>query len=314
MTFMEMIYKTLEKAQRPLSMQEIWEKAGEYGFQATVGSAGKTPVATISARLHEDLRKSSTEFVQVNKRPALFTLKKIQQHSSKSLLLETRGEEMYRWHERDLHSLLTVYVSADPHFMCLTKTIYHETSKRAKKGENEWLHPDIVGVHFSFMEYQHNTVNLIRSLNENVSTLFSFEMKIRVNFGNLREYYFQAVSNSSWANEGYLVAVEYQEDPDLRQEMQRLTNAFGIGFIQLDVTHPEQSQILLPARRSNTLDWDTIDRLVGTNEDFRKFTDTLVKDLVDGEARNQAAYDRVLSDENELRTYQEKKGFLKNQN
>jgi hypothetical protein len=35
-------------------------------------------------------------------------------------------------------------------------------------------------------------------------------MKKELNFSNLRESYFQAVSNSSWANEGYLVTAEYR--------------------------------------------------------------------------------------------------------
>jgi hypothetical protein len=37
-------------------------------------------------------------------------------------------------------------------------------------------------------------------------------MKKNLNFTNLREYYFQAVSNSSWANEGYIVALDIDED------------------------------------------------------------------------------------------------------
>lgn len=37
-----------------------------------------------------------------------------------------------------------------------------------------------------------------------------------MNFTNLREYYFQAVSNSSWANEGYIVALDI-DDADIRK-------------------------------------------------------------------------------------------------
>jgi hypothetical protein len=37
--------------------------------------------------------------------------------------------------------------------------------------------------------------------------LWSFEVKKELNSSNVRKSFFQAVSNSSWANEGYLVAV-----------------------------------------------------------------------------------------------------------
>ena len=36
--------------------------------------------------------------------------------------------------------------------------------------------------------------------------LWSFEAKLLINRSNVRECFFQAVSNSSWANFGYLVA------------------------------------------------------------------------------------------------------------
>ena len=42
--------------------------------------------------------------------------------------------------------------------------------------------------------------------------IYSFEMKKYLSIANLREYYFQAVSNSSWANEGYLVALNIDKN------------------------------------------------------------------------------------------------------
>ena len=59
-------------------------------------------------------------------------------------------------------------------------------------------------------------------------------MKKTLNFTNLREYYFQAVSNSSWANEGYIVALGIDEDDSFLAELKRLNNAFGIGVIKLN--------------------------------------------------------------------------------
>ena len=75
-------------------------------------------------------------------------------------------------------------------------------------------------------------------------------MKIDINLSNLREYYFQAVSNSSWAHERYLVAIHIVEEPELIDEMRRLNNAFGIGVIRLDAEHFMQSEILFSANYS----------------------------------------------------------------
>jgi hypothetical protein len=63
--------------------------------------------------------------------------------------------------------------------------------------------------------------------------VFSFELKKSLSFGNLREAFFQAVSNSSWANEGYLVAAEISQDEDFLSELRRLSSSFGIGVVQL---------------------------------------------------------------------------------
>ncbi|WP_243251063.1 hypothetical protein [Clostridium sp. D43t1_170807_H7] len=52
-----------------------------------------------------------------------------------------------------------------------------------------------------------------------------------MNFSNLREYYFQAVSNLSWANEGYLVALEIDDEPLLRDELRRLNNSLRKGIM-----------------------------------------------------------------------------------
>ena len=64
--------------------------------------------------------------------------------------------------------------------------------------------------------------------------IYSYELKRKIESDyQLKQYYFQALSNSSWANYGYLVAFEINEDLD--EEMARLNNAFGIGIIQMQV-------------------------------------------------------------------------------
>jgi len=125
--------------------------------------------------------------------------------------------------------------------------------------------------------------------------LFSFEMKISISFSNLREYYFQAISNSSWANEGYLVALRIADDSSLYDEMRRLNNAFGIGIIKLNPEDIDQSEILFPAKENTNVDWDTINRLAEENTDFKDFISDITEDIKLGKVKSN--YDKILKDE-----------------
>ncbi len=312
-TFYDVAYEILQQSDASLSINEIWEKAVELGLDQKIGTSGKTPEKTLAARIYVDIKNNSdTQFVQVNKRPAKFILKNktaytINQEIIKTSMDENKKEKRQKFNERELHILLSTFVYSDPRFKCFTKTIYHETSKRNKKGYNEWLHPDLVGVYFPFDQYENNTLKLLEALKENPYRLYAFEMKINLNFSNLREYYFQAVSNSSWANEGYLVTLEMDEDGDLLDELRRLNNAFGIGVIKLDPIHIEQSEVVLQARTKEYLDWNTIDRLTSENLNFNHFIVELMEDIKVGKAKSK--YDNILETEVELKEYVVNKGI-----
>jgi len=101
--------------------------------------------------------------------------------------------------------------------------------------------------------------------------LFSFEIKKGLSRANYREAYFQAVSNSSWAHEGYLVAIHIKQDDEFLAELERLASSFGIGIIQLDPHDIDASRILYPARGRDTLDWETINKLCEQNKEFDRF-------------------------------------------
>ena len=149
---------------------------------------------------------------------------------------------------------------------------------------------------------------MISALKENACKLFSFELKIQIDYSNLREYYFQAVSNSSWANEGYLVALRYSDEPSLVDEMRRLNNSFGIGFIKLNAENIEQSEILFTSRFHKSVDWDTINRLVEENKDFAGFVKSVEEDIKLNNVKSD--YDEVKEDE-EYFAYIEKMGIVR---
>ena len=84
---------------------------------------------------------------------------------------------------------------------------------------------------------------------------------------DLKKAYFQAVSNSSWANYGYLVAFEFSDG--LTEEIERLNQSFGIGVIELN-GNPFKTKVLYPAKYRD-LDFKTIDKLCKINKDFERF-------------------------------------------
>ena len=103
--------------------------------------------------------------------------------------------------------------------------------------------------------------------------LWSFEVKVKINRSNVRESFFQAVSNSSWANFGYLVASEINSNAS--KELRILSSSHGIGVILLDAENPLESQIIIPARERNDIDWNTANRLAEQNPDFRRYIENV---------------------------------------
>ena len=114
--------------------------------------------------------------------------------------------------------------------------------------------------------------------------LWSFEAKRLINRSNVRECFFQAVSNSSWANFGYLVAAEIG-GPDTLKELRMLFASHGIGFIKLDVENPADSQVLIPARERDEIDWDMANRLATENKDFLEYVKLVKQFYQTSEAR-----------------------------
>ena len=113
--FIDFAKEVLEASDRPLSVEEMWEAGCKRGLDGKLGSSGKTPVRTLSARIYVDLKNNPESiFIQVSKRPAKFYLKGKAFTSDPEKIHEMDGSrETGRFHERDLHSLLSSFVCAD---------------------------------------------------------------------------------------------------------------------------------------------------------------------------------------------------------
>ena len=179
------------------------------------------------------------------------------------------SEPVKHFEERDLHKLFCSFLRTRGIY---AKTIYHEKSSSKVDSAQKWIHPDIIGVQFE--EFKNEaTLALLKATEPKESIqIFSYELKRRIESDyQLKQCYFQALSNSSWANFGYLVAFEINEDLD--EEMARLNNAFGIGIILMQAN---DSRILYPAKEK-ALDYNTIEKLNNLNPDFCEFIKKLSK-------------------------------------
>lgn len=294
LTFLELAKKVLEEEKRPLSSEEIWQSAQAKGYDVQVGSRGKTPTATIGALLYVDMRDNpNSPFLKVGVRPRRFSLKGLLTEQQAEQLVARQDSisvEKSSYKEAALHPFLAYFTNLS--LKAYTKTINH--SKSTKKAFGEWVHPDMVGCYFPLDDWSPEVIEFGAKIGVVSLRVYSFELKRSLDFNNLREAFFQAVSNSSWAHEGYLAAANISEDLDFREELQRLSTSFGIGVIELRVDDPNSSDILYPARAKDYLDWETINKLSSMNTDFQDFLRRVKADLSSQEVRKEM-YDRILS-------------------
>lgn len=185
--------------------------------------------------------------------------------------------------EHAMYPLLSLYLWEE--FGVYSKRIDEKRSsnKRGPNG-NRWLYPDVVGMEDLGAEWHQEVRDCVNQYSDKRTKLWSFEAKLLINRSNVRECFFQAVSNSSWANFGYLVAAEI-EGQDTLKELRMLFAAHGIGLIRLDVDNPADSQVLIPARERDEIDWDMANRLATENRDFLEYVKLVKQFYQTGEAR-----------------------------
>ncbi|MBE9578938.1 MULTISPECIES: COG2958 family protein [Moraxella] len=169
--------------------------------------------------------------------------------------------------EHELYPKLIEFLSTEFGLYCLR--IDEKTSKNSHgQNGNQWLHPDIVAMQAIDKSWKKAVQDCVKISGANVR-LWSFEVKKELNKSNVRASFFQAVSNSSWANEGYLVASSIAEN--VSEELRILSDLHGIGVIVLNLDDITESEIVLPAKRKTNIDWQSVNRIVAENRDFERY-------------------------------------------
>ena len=280
MTFLEIAQSILKEEKKPLTATEIWNLAVEKGYDKKLNSQGKTLWSTLGAQIYVNSKDNpKSVFAKTDSRPKRFYLKPMasvleEYENTIPEDLPPLKKKKFDFLEKDLHKYLTYFVYY--HLNCYTKTIKHHISN--KKEFEEWVHPDMVGCYYRMEDWKPEINEFSSAAGVNSIVLYSFEIKRELSFGNLRESFFQCVSNSSWANESYLVAARISEDEDFMNELSRLAASFGIGVIELDLDDPHSSDIIIPAKYKKNLDFETMNKLA-MNNDFKDFIETVKIDL-----------------------------------
>ncbi|GAA7625255.1 COG2958 family protein [Helicobacter pylori] len=275
----------------PIKVTEIYHKAKELFEKGEIENmfdyGGNTPDQSVSASIYTALNKGEElPFLKAQEKPALIALK----GAVKEPVLNAQKPSVPSVkiaHERDLHPFLTYMAFCNENLKCYTKTIFHEESSKSIKGMDRWLYPDMVGVRFLHAELSNeNLIAFSKKFDTLPVKLVSFELKREISVHNCRECYFQAISNSSWANEGYLVGHHINtHDSKLMDLLKRLHASFGIGVIDLR-TDEDKSAILLNAKYKEKIDYTVALELSEKNEKFSGF----LKSVVDYEPNYQHRY------------------------
>jgi len=288
MTIKEAILKSLEDINAITNYSSVHENIiskAYYDFKDA-----KTPPATISALLGDFIRTGDTRVKRIKQSGGTYGYYLTKNENNLDLIsltnpvpqVETKKIKTTGYDERTLHKLLSSYLKNTEIY---SKTIFHEQSLTSKDNNQKWIHPDMVGIKFLNLQSKISQTFLKAINRVDTFKISSFEIKKEINSDyELKKSFFQAVSNSSWANYGYLVAFEISDS--LTEEMERLNQSFGIGIIELKANPYESKVLFTPKYRD--LDFKTIDKLCKINPEFERFIEQTEKLLTASEKYSKA--------------------------
>lgn len=306
MTIAETILKSLEDLTEGGTATEVYQNIIAKNYYTF--AKGKTPLATVQALLGDFIRNGDNRVKRVKNSDNIYHYYLAKNEKKVTFLscplsnkkVVTMGKT---YCERDLHPLLVTFLKNENIY---AKTIFHEQSNNSEEHQ-KWVHPDIIGT--KFIEFDNKVCQSFFQATNRTNTveIYSYELKKEIKSDyDLKRCFFQAVSNSSWANYGFLVAFEINDS--LIEELERLNHSFGIGVIKLKA-NPYESQVLYPAKRRG-LDFKTIEKLCNINNDFKRFIEQIEKVITadtkfieDVKRRLEELCDKCFKSDSEISSY-----------
>ncbi|KKQ76421.1 MAG: hypothetical protein US99_C0072G0002 [Candidatus Daviesbacteria bacterium GW2011_GWF2_38_6] len=267
MKLVELIMEVLENSESPLKQGEILssiQKHFKYNDCKEIKKV-QVPLSAVARCLTKYSGGSNPVFgIYFEGKPKI---------SQKRFFLKTKNiPEVKIIPESTLHPYLVKFVYGRFNVFC--KTINALKTAKQKDKIGKWTNPDIVGVNPIILNLNplfQKEVEKLGMLSTKVMQFYSFELKLKIDKSNLIESYFQAVSNSSWANLGYLVVGDLDTDAVFLSNLTRLNNGYGIGVIKLDINDPSKSEIIVSAREKEVVDINFMNFLSEMNRDFYEF-------------------------------------------
>ena len=167
------------------------------------------------------------------------------------------------------------------------KILDQRTAKKRKGESDHWRYPDLIGIYnYNIRKNQDNLSDIIASIGMNAGSplidIYSFEVKLELNYYNIRSSFFQCLANSAWANKRFLIAEKIDEKA--LNEFQKLSRIYSIGLIKLGVkkksetdwNYSDETRILYDCGR-NHLDVEMLLDLTSNWNDLKDWFEELKK-------------------------------------
>lgn len=187
--------------------------------------------------------------------------------------------------EHKLYEPLQAYL-AEAHGVFSKRIRENTSSNRRGRNGNQWLHPDIVGMMTPGLLWDDLVRQCSSEMQVRKAKLISIEVKLDITASSVRASFFQAASNSLWANRAYLAATEVKGE-DTLEELTVLCALHGVGYIAMDPDNLSESRILIPARERDEVDWASANRIAKENADFRSYLEQVLNYLQTGRVIHQ---------------------------
>ncbi len=283
LTLTDMVVKVLkEQPGNKLTSKQLAEKICER-FKEPLSNKRKNPRFSsdddfriqIQAEIgshKQSIKKRQNVIIEEQTRPKLYFYDEDYNLENEQDLNLPNESEKINISEKELYPILGEYLKIEEDVYSKRIDELKSKNNRGPSG-NKWLHPDIVGIKTLDSEWNPIIKDCVKGSGDNKLSVYSFEVKKVITSSNLRESFFQTVSNSSWANYGYLIAAELRGD--IFDELIMLSSLHGIGFILLNVNNPSESQILLQSKNRENVDWASVNRLTEQNSDFLDFVKSI---------------------------------------
>lgn len=157
--FVDLAVHAMKMVNRPMTTTQLWDfilinklHHRLYTFDVQKNKfSGKTPSVTFATTISQN--KHFFEAIP-NTKPKQYILKSQQTKLEVTKNLDQNTHRLAKYHERELHPILTYFLKFDKYFQAYSKTIFHEVSPKGAKGEDKWLYPDMVAVYFEYANYQ----------------------------------------------------------------------------------------------------------------------------------------------------------------